>query len=75
MGYKIITGIFVTLTIYILLIHRQNYVMGAVSSPSNLETSPHHHPRNRPVIRFINRGPSSQYPRLKSESFNDFLGT
>lgn len=69
---KLMTGIFVSLTVYILLLHRQSYVLGAPGLPTaNLETS--HRQRSRPMVRFIARA-SSQYPRIKPESFNDFIG-
>lgn len=70
MGNRVITGIFVALTIYILLINKNN-VMAAASSSSNIDQT--HHVRNRPIVRVINR-PFNQYSRIKPEMFGDFLG-
>lgn len=71
MAYRI-TSLLLAIIIYSLLINLQSNVMATSSSSTNMEQP--HHVRSRPILRIISSSRTNQYPRLKSEMVNDFLG-
>lgn len=70
-SFPVITSLFITLTVYLMLFNKQPFVLAASSGAVSLETT--HRSRERPFMRFIPRK-ANQYARLKAESFGDFMG-
>lgn len=68
-SYKIMTGLFVTLAFYLILVHKQPLASAAPSS--NLESG--HRVRSRPFLRFPPRA-GGQYARVKTEGLGEFTG-